>query len=62
MQARFLFYFPNIYEVLRPDFVIVDGLVAANHSNFNAVANFPECIEKTEEDVKVLVTGATGEF
>jgi uncharacterized protein (DUF362 family) len=40
--------FADIYEVLRPDFVIIDGLVATNHGHFNAVANFPECIEKTE--------------
>lgn len=36
--------FADIYRLLRPDFVIVDGLIATNHGHYIAEKNIKECI------------------
>jgi len=36
--------FADIYRLLRPDFVIVDGLVATNHGHYIAEKHHDECI------------------
>jgi uncharacterized protein (DUF362 family) len=36
--------FADIYEVLRPDFVVIDGLIATNHGHYVAESNHDECI------------------
>lgn len=36
--------FADIYRILRPDFVLVDGIVATNHGHYIAVANTDKCI------------------
>ena len=36
--------FADIYRILRPDFVIVDGLIATNHGHYIAEKNTDECI------------------
>jgi uncharacterized protein (DUF362 family) len=36
--------FADIYSVLRPDFVIIDGLIATNHGHYIAESNKDECI------------------
>jgi len=36
--------FADIYQVIRPDFALVDGLVATNHGHYIAEKNKDECI------------------
>jgi len=36
--------FADIYRILRPDFVIIDGLIATNHGHYIAEKNTDECI------------------
>jgi len=36
--------FADIYRILRPDFVLVDGMIATNHGHYIAVANTDKCI------------------
>ena len=36
--------FADIYRVLRPDFVVIDGLIATNHGHYIAESNIDECI------------------
>jgi uncharacterized protein (DUF362 family) len=36
--------FADIYRVLRPDFVVIDGLIATNHGHYVAESNTDECI------------------
>jgi uncharacterized protein (DUF362 family) len=36
--------FADIYSVLRPDFVVIDGLIATNHGHYVAESNHDECI------------------
>jgi len=36
--------FADIYQVIRPDFVVIDGLVATNHGHYIAGKNIDECI------------------
>lgn len=36
--------FADIYQVLRPDFVLVDGLIATNHGHYIAERNQDECV------------------
>ncbi len=40
--------FADIYGVLRPDFVLVDGLVAVTHGHYPAVANTEKCVVKAD--------------
>lgn len=40
--------FADIYRVLRPDFVIVDALIATNHGHYIAKRYADECIVKTD--------------
>ena len=32
--------FADIYRVLRPDFVLIDGLIATNHGHYHNLSNF----------------------
>ena len=36
--------FADIYRILRPDFVVVDGLIATDHGHYIAEKNIDECI------------------
>lgn len=36
--------FADIYRVLRPDFVLIDGLIATNHGHYIAERNISECV------------------
>ena len=45
--------FADIYRILRPDFVLVDGVVATNHGYYIAVANTDKCIVP----MNVLISG-----
>lgn len=36
--------FADIYQVLRPDFAVVDGLIATNHGHYIAESNGHECV------------------
>ena len=45
--------FADIYRVIRPDFVLIDGLIATNHGHYIAKKVAPECIVNTE----VLIGG-----
>ncbi len=36
--------FADIYQVLRPDFVVIDGLIATNHGHYIAERNRDECL------------------
>ncbi|MGB9499821.1 MAG: DUF362 domain-containing protein [Dissulfuribacterales bacterium] len=36
--------FADIYRIIRPDFVIIDGLIATNHGHYIAEKNTDECI------------------
>lgn len=36
--------FADIYSLLRPDFVIIDGLIATNHGHYTAEKNTDKCI------------------
>jgi len=36
--------FADIYRVLRPDFVLVDGMIATNHGHYIAASNTDKCI------------------
>jgi uncharacterized protein (DUF362 family) len=36
--------FADIYRVLRPDFALIDGLIATNHGHYIAESNVDECI------------------
>jgi uncharacterized protein (DUF362 family) len=36
--------FADIYRLLRPDFVVIDGLIATNHGHYIAEKNAAECI------------------
>ncbi len=36
--------FADIYRILRPDFVIIDGLIATNHGHYIAAKNTDKCI------------------
>ncbi len=40
--------FADIYKILRPDFVVIDGIVATNHGHYIAQAFEKECVEKTD--------------
>ncbi|MEW5736201.1 MAG: DUF362 domain-containing protein [Thermodesulfobacteriota bacterium] len=45
--------FADIFSLVRPDFVLVDGLLATNHGHYIAEKNADECIERP----KVLFGG-----
>ncbi|MBN2282262.1 MAG: DUF362 domain-containing protein [Deltaproteobacteria bacterium] len=36
--------FADIYRVIRPDFVVIDGLIATNHGHYIAEKNTSECV------------------
>jgi len=36
--------FADIFSLVRPDFVIIDGLIASNHGHYTAEANADKCI------------------
>ena len=36
--------FADIYRVIQPDFVIIDGIIATNHGHYIAKSNVDECI------------------
>ena len=36
--------FADIYRVLRPDFALVDGLIATNHGHYPTTYNAPKCV------------------
>ncbi len=45
--------FADIYRVLRPDFVLVDGIIATNHGHYIAEGNADKCIVPME----LLISG-----
>jgi len=46
--------FADIFSVIQPDFVLIDGTIATNHGHYIARKNQKECIVKTD----VLIGGA----
>lgn len=36
--------FADIYRVLRPDFALIDGLIATNHGHYPTTYNAPKCV------------------